>query len=582
MSTTSFARWLIARALDPRAPHAIPPSGPIEVKRRRVRGVANRLPAGWLAATSVLAGRLGMHRCALAASRCAVQLGPDCAAAWSALSLAAANRGPIGDIFHPELGVVRSNLGDAECALAAARAATACSEARSSDWTNLTTQTMRFGDIDAARDAAEEAVAEFPECADAWFLRARVEALDAARRGSFTDANFALHRYHASTALRADPNHDNARYHLIRVALRNADWETAADAARSVQPATPLTQLLTQTARLTADQALAVVDECRTATVANDLRLVGHWRLIADGHHHAAFAVKDQYAESILSQLAGRRDHHAVVRQIRALACLGRLDEANRMATSRLSDPHGATTRATLRQFQLDLAIMDGRLEPGFFQPPDVDGLADRHYRSIIEGSRVAVVGPTSQPGDEEAIGRAEIVLRARALDRFLGKPTGSYFADVAAVALAEPISVALNSDLDIAVTRPSSIGLIPSKLAEHPRCRRSHELAVLLEATPYAIPRIVYDVLRFRPASVTVFSTAFFVEGRVYDAAERHHVGLREDLPGYGHDLRSDHRLMKALLSADLIAAGDGTRKIISMGTSDYLRRLDVAGSPA
>ena len=564
---------------------------------------------GWPLVGSVAAGLLGRasgvalalrHRdAALRLSARAATAAPTSADPWLRLSeaLRAADGGrPAADEVR---GLIAGGTGRAE-AIEAATRATELAPHDPATWMELGSAADLAGDLAMSRRAFEAATALEPGLADAWYRLGRTSAGVATRRGTFVADDVRHHADSLRRTLQLDPDHLHARYHLARVAVRAQDWATAIDAADPSGRATAVGLGDLVRHGTDPDRLRAVLDEHAEAAdpALVDAWLVAHWRAFADGHLGLAFEAKDAYARCLLALLAPGSAISATKARVRALACLGDVDGALEELDALDSSPGDRHHRAVTGKLRHDLDVLRGG-RSGFVRPVDpglgiaADGPSRRRFDELVRGRRVAVVGPVELAEPPGALDDADVVITtlstglappSTAAARRAGRPLVAYVANSSVARFPDRLARLLDDDPGaMLVLRPTSRPVTPDELGDRDDVRWCPtENAALLEATPYAVPRILYDVLHHQPASVSLHHVDLFARGRRYAPGYRRRPATRdgddivENLDGYGHDLRADFRWVRDLASAGVVEVSDGLAEILARSELAY---LDGAG---
>ncbi|WP_420450882.1 hypothetical protein [Ilumatobacter sp.] len=571
---------------------------PAQVRRlldRRPRGsgrVASLLVRP-LVGVSGVASSLRRSDLAIRCAQWAVQADATDPTGWERLSSALRHAGPPRPTHHDVLGLVERPGGHRGC-VDVARRATVVAPARTAAWMELGFAAHAVGDAPLERSAFERAARVDPGHAPAWFHLGRTAAHVATRRGAFHADDVALHGASLRRALELDDDFDLARYHLVRVAIRAQDWSAAMAAADATGRAASigLAEMVTGGPD---DGSLAAAAEVHDEPELRDAWLVAHWRAVADGHLHAAFAAKDAYARCLLLRLDTAPTPAATIARVRALVSLGRIDRARAELHRSSEGPTDRRHRAIVAKMRHDLEVL---VDPArAFAGPNARGRAAsgaNRFDELVRGRRVAVVGPAATGDHDAEIERADVVLTTLSTGLVLADDRSSvgadriaYVADSSLVRFAQRIERLLEeSPRTLLAVRPSGAAIIPAALDGHPQVRRCpDENAVLLEATNYAIPRMIYDVLHHAPSEVAVYHADLFSTGRRYDVGYRRpwprqgdgDDGLLENLDGYGHDLRADFRWMRRLHEDSVIAASPRLAEVLDGGEAAY---LDSAGA--
>ncbi|MEP1125022.1 MAG: hypothetical protein ABJH68_14155 [Ilumatobacter sp.] len=527
-----------------------------------------------------------------------LRMSPRSVEGWINASRVLRFAGVTGLSEDPVLGLTTGRTGDAHAAASAANYAVQIGGENSRALHELGLSMAALHDIPAAQQAFERAVFADPASASSWFQLARTHAATASRRGGFRQTEFDHHRRCLQRVLELQPGHGDATYHLIRVALRAADWSTAIKVASRPEGATSHLEEM-MSARITPSSAASIRDLAAQATSRPnppdmDLWLVAYWQLMANGFATEAFAAKDAHASALLAGSAPSQTLNAHVGRARALRCLNRPEEARKMLSHQISLSVDRRHEAVLSKLHNDLGPLcppeTTTSGPPLHNPtehPDL-GEAERRFRQLVEGRHIAVVGPRNTTGNNREIARADVIVTTLStgiadghmpdhLDR-TDQTKIAYVANTSVVRFAAELCGLLDEGvIDLLVARPTARRHVPTDLRHRSDVRFCpSEDASLLEATPYAVPRAIYDVLRYGPQRVQVFNTDLFTSGRSYDAGYRSSPDssdvLEEQLIGYGHDVREDHRWLKALARRGTIEVDDRLESILSSDEDNYL----------
>ncbi|TLP93042.1 hypothetical protein FEF26_13955 [Nesterenkonia salmonea] len=248
-------------------------------------------------------------------------------------------------------------------------------------------------------------------------------------------------------------------------------------------------------------------------------------------------------------------------------------------------------TRIQAQKLQADAALMTGDAAPlrahatvrRNLLPLNGEGTMSQ----LIDGKRVAVVGPSSGDGLGELIESYDVVVRTR------HAPAGSAHdagvrTDIAYYAgrdllrdFAEVNAAAEAGAFQLAVTRPFFVEA-PS-LKQWPTWLRParFEHGLYFRGAPMGLQRILYDLLQFQPAEIAVFNADLYA-GQTFAAS-----GYRASYTGFGpnnqtndvvvmHDLAYEFRWTTLLNQAGLITAHGTTAEVLSLSENAYLRRLE------
>jgi len=486
---------------------------------------------------------------------------------WATTLLAG---GPTGDALDPILGICRRPIGDP----ATARAIVRC-DAPDPAAERIFARSLQLEHESAEAEASWQRIVDGADATAAdWYGFGRTRAEAAARRGGLTDDDARVHQHRLQRALTLDPDHHHARYHLCRVSIRRGDWETAVRAADPNGHHTrELIELLTGGAKPATVASAIGLPSVEADGWTTDLLLTLFWWF---RHHRAsteAFDVKADMARQVLSRPPDELRSH--IDRVRAHVHLLDRDAALWEAT-RLTR-HGIDN-ATATKIQSDVALFFG--DPALHRGRRAE--AGNVLRSVIDGRDVTVVGPVADHSPSDGL-----VIRTKWLgadsDALHDAPAVSYYPENVAVSESEQLIGLLDrGELELAVLRPGSLATAPTPLLDHQHVRLSpDELSVHLEASSFAIQRILYDVLACAPRSVRVRGADFLLSGpppATYrrDAEARRERGMTDAIAGYGHDVLSDLRLSRNLRDAGLVEFSEIGDRALTLDDNSYLGAID------
>lgn len=213
----------------------------------------------------------------------------------------------------------------------------------------------------------------------------------------------------------------------------------------------------------------------------------------------------------------------------------------------------------------------------------------DDRMEQLVRGRRIAVVGPAAGEerfGDE--IEAHDVVVRTRHfglptkeqaaragtrtdISYYSGRDLQQGYPGLAAAAEA--------GELQLAVTRPFSV----EAMAEPPGWLRfaRFEYGLYFRGAPQGIQRIIYDLLQFQPAQISLFHADFY--------AGQHAAvpGYRAGYGGFGpyaatndvvvmHDLAYEFRVVQRFMGTGLITGRGAAAEMLELDEQAYLQRLE------
>jgi hypothetical protein len=457
----------------------------------------------------------------------------------------------------------------------------------------------RSGDFDRAEQELSAGCANGGSAED-WYRLGRLQADRAARMGGYTAHGFDTHHAAMAHALRLDPAHQSARYHLLRVAYRSARWDVAFGYLSSIDPhptraAAHATEALLHA--VPAPDLDAAVSAVEPSSVPPEWWLTAHWRLLQLGQVRLAYVAKSHYAERLDAVVRGPEQTawptpSDVTRYIQVRSCLGEHDRGLDAIDYWSHRRQLASVHHVLERLRRDLRLDQG--DPDEWHRVRPRSTDDSAFRDLIRGKTVAVVGPSeSNVHQGAAIDAHDIVIRTKyttrsALDHDTqGSRTDiAYYAERAVALLWPDIRQTLDiGALQLAVVRATDATLEFARRHEHRGIRiMPHEFGALLEAGQFAVQRILYDLASASPAGVDVYNVDLYTSSVAYDPA--YHIddrplaerALVANLDGYGHDLRADHRFIRAARTAGFIGADARLSRVLDLSESGYLAAVEAA----
>ncbi|MDM7947745.1 MAG: tetratricopeptide repeat protein [Oceanibaculum nanhaiense] len=218
---------------------------------------------------------------------------------------------------------------------------------------------------------------------------------------------------------------------------------------------------------------------------------------------------------------------------------------------------------------------------------------ADRPFRRLIEGKRVAIVGAANSGLEAGAeIDSADIVIRTNFLNpdsvaeraALTGARTDiSYYnfafeeknrARILAVLRQNPLKAVVLHQAGYGQASAAYAGLLP--------VRRNYLFRGLYGFTAYAIPRILYDVLRCRPAQVRLYNSDFFL------GKDIHYRGYLKpgDYPNHDpefvfmmsyHDILRNFLFTRRLYDLGLCSGDAVCAAVLALSPGGFLDRMTV-----
>lgn len=512
---------------------------------------------------------------------------------------------------HPRLGLVRTNECNLPAAVSAYERSIELDPTDARVWMRLGDARERLGRLEAARDAFAEAARLRPDDPQALHRYGRAVAAIGTQRGVLSHDEYDELERTWTKVLEIGPRHSGARLQLIRSSVRSGRWPVASRTAWFPEP--PVVPAWTRTLRAAVEEeptaeriaglaeVLAMPDD-ELMIVPSDWWWVCHWRLLDARQFTLGFRAKELMAKRILAEPVRPVSENPgqMFERARALNFLDRHEEAIAALTL---DPHTDVpleVRWAADKLAADIRLVLGEVAPyrAFLALSEraVDRHAETAFRRLIEGKRVAIVGPAHTEADQrDEIDGHDVVIRTKYVKSTAGDDTSagtrtdiSYYALGTTRFLGHEIYDAVaEGDLQMAVFRTATYDPEVHFL-HHPGDLRYPPSEYLggLRSAQFAIQRIVYDVLRYNPASVKIFNINFFLSENPYRAgyladytktyAEQ---GLVQALSAFGHDYRADFVFTQRMLAAGLVDVDPAVRELLQLTPEQYLAGLDTIG---
>lgn len=221
-----------------------------------------------------------------------------------------------------------------------------------------------------------------------------------------------------------------------------------------------------------------------------------------------------------------------------------------------------------------------GMCLPGQSNGADSESIkSEDDFRELIAGKSVAVVGPAASDEQQGAeIEAFDVVVRPGywGSDRLpppsvAGSRTDiSYYNAPVGLRITRAEYASILADLKYSVFRRSE-HVVPGLSA---RAVLSPD-AVFFAGFSNQIPRIVFDLLSFRPSSLKVFCSNFYLSTR------RYHESYVADDSGFlkgaaTHDLCSQVNFVRNLCVNELVDFDQGGSRVLRMSNQEYLRAME------
>lgn len=206
----------------------------------------------------------------------------------------------------------------------------------------------------------------------------------------------------------------------------------------------------------------------------------------------------------------------------------------------------------------------------------------DLRFQEAIQGRTIAVVGPA--PPIEEIrseLDSFDLIVRTNfqlGLDPSYGARTEiSYYNGNRLVSHRNEI-LTIASSLQWLISVRGSDAALKEMLPTHQGIRAAENArSLFVNANPLAIPTILYDLVRFRPATIKLFCTNFFKSRVTYSKGYHRNFSGAE---GIAHSLRvhdpySSFKLIQQLRLAGLCKADSMATEILDLSCDEYASAL-------
>ena len=253
-----------------------------------------------------------------------------------------------------------------------------------------------------------------------------------------------------------------------------------------------------------------------------------------------------------------------------------------------------ASERLRIEKLQADSALFAGDAAPLVEhvrrRAEQLPLAGEETFRELVEGRRVAVVGPAATSDVlGETIDSYDVVVRTQFRQDFLDRHAQrvgtrtdvAYYSgrdlngalDTARAAVEE-------GRLQAVVARPSYLPTVPQR-PDWLRLART-EFALYFRGAPLAVPRIIYDLLQFAPAEIGLFHADF------YTGQEPFAGGYRDEDQVFGpgsamndvavvHDLLFEFRTTQRFLRTGLVTPHGAAAEVLGLTEEEYLQRLET-----
>ncbi|WP_062381535.1 tetratricopeptide repeat protein [Demequina pelophila] len=543
----------------------------------------------------------------LVARRQAAQLEPDSAQRHLAVALTLLRMRVPGLIHDPVRGIVADSHPRLDEAVQELEKALACEPGNYQLLVRLARTHVKRRAFDAAIDCYRQALADYPSS------KIATELGQCLQRPAVTDMDGAAAAY--EQALELNPSNRLAAERLINVSQRGTQdwrrlWDLASTFQRSRAHGSPIAdELIRNTEPLFSDPdqvqpeaILGLIDELATTGESLDLsfgRLVSD-RLQFIGALDAGFAVRQRLAKAIIRDTTmGKRTFARLHRRASALAYLGRADEALELLDPPLWHSKSETTARAMQKLAVDAALLAGDSRPlaawAASERERAPIAADTRMDRLVRGRRVAIVGPSQTPELNGAvIDGYDCIVRPRFSRSFIASQAafGGSRTDITYYSgrdlgpmIGEAQAAVQDGELGLVVVRPLLFGDPALAAFDWLRHYRS-DLSLSLHGNPLGVPRMIYDLLQFDPAEISVFNSDLYTGGAAFAPGYRDtqdsRIGAHSIMNDLivAHDLRFDFGYLKGLRDAGVISAQGIVSEVLDLSADQYVDRVNEAGT--
>lgn len=553
--------------------------------------------------------KLENYDAALAMRQRAVQLEPEVALRWIALaqSLLRASDGHI--VHDPVAGLIEGPEPRVEAAREALERAETLAPENAFVLHERGMLEFEHGDTALGLDLLERALAREPRAT--WWM----DLGSAYRKPHIAEYDRSLEAY--EKALQLKPDSPTALRGVVIMGCRaDQDWPRLWRSAelfessrgRNVEAKLDLASKLREL--FTADPSAEVIDDALAtleAARAQGLRLSWPttslivYRLQFLQRMESSFALRRELARRTVTWLGTTSAGHTRHRQklLSALVYLGRGEDALRLIDPMPWTPVHEVDRHRLRKMAADTHLIHGNLGP--YQEYSAQRRkklplhGETKMETLIRGRRIAVVGP-ADTGDRlgEEIDGYDVIIRPRLMTEFdaeqaarLGTRTDiAYFSGRDIADFREEASAAVAAGrLQMVIGRGLSMASAGDELPDWMRFY-SHDYSLGFHGPPMGIGRILYDVLQFHPAQVSLFNMDFFSGQKAFGKGYREEKD--QQMGPYSivnevvlaHDLAFEHRLTKAMAASGVLDAKGVAGEVLALTEDQYIARLETSSA--
>jgi tetratricopeptide (TPR) repeat protein len=429
-------------------------------------------------------------------------------------------------------------------------------------------------------------------------------------------ADFVEAEKYLEQALSLDPKHRGARAALLSLTLRMQKWERAWQLLRELQgnrrsANSPSQAFLASIEPLfvgsfpddphSALEALKQADE-EGSFIAPQLWRHVVARLQFAGHIALGFEVKTWAAAATVRSNMSRTGRPKNPRAVGQAMIYQDLAQDLISALGPLQKPNLPRIEA----LKIEKLIADAHLWDGDPAPlvefsrrlrAEHPTPGDQKMQDLVQGKRIALVGPavvTEEFGDE--IDSYDTIIRTRFSKDFVEKnrATGGTRSHIAYYSrrdvgplYAETAKAVEAGDLELAVARPMAYSSFKRQAVNDTWLRfYRYEYSLYFMSTALGIQRIIYDLLQFEPAEISLYNIDFYAGTEAFAAGYRDpkdtamaQNSLLNDVFA-SHDLKKDFEFTQRLTRNGIVKASGVTAKLLGLTPDAYVERLEKSSS--
>ncbi|MDR5710767.1 tetratricopeptide repeat protein [Nesterenkonia flava] len=321
-------------------------------------------------------------------------------------------------------------------------------------------------------------------------------------------------------------------------------------------------------------------------------------RLQFDGHFRAGFRLRELGARRRIAEALTKPvtpEVRAVRDLLKALTYVGQPAAAAEFAGMQRWAKDEPRVQQRLNKMQADALLAAGKPDryvaysAGVRDDFTLPG--EEHMRALVEGKRIAVVGP-ADTGDElgSVIDDYDVVVRPRYQPDFLAQHTAS---------MGSRTDIAYYSGFDMgdflhtaaeAVARGELqlVNARPFTYASHHHLGHAwlrfyrHDYSLCPAGGQLGVQRMIYDILQFSPLEITIFNSDFYTGSQMFTPGwrpqDRFAPGSHINDIVAAHDIRFDFQFTQALIRSGKVTARGRAAAVLQLNMEQYLDAVEAA----